>query len=387
MKLILKENKNRVGIVTLYDDNYGTCLQAFALCNKISEMGYEPEIIRYIRGNVNVRNESWMKKVMGKLRSMPPKLILTYLLSYKWIRERKAGFSNFRERYLKFGEETNYRDSIRCDLGKAYDAYVCGSDMIWSEEFADDWRYFFLQFAPSKKRISYAPSFGKNIISSENDKICSDFLHEIRCLSCREEAGVSLIKNQFGLDAVQVLDPTLLMGKDEWNRLIDKEERMLEEKYILTYVFGGISGARKNFFENLSKKEWGVHRVIPMNREQNGKDAVRGVLGPVEFLRLYRDAEFIVTDTFHGLIFALIYEKPFVVLKRQDKGHWAKYSDRMTSTLKMLGLENRYIESSFAISNEWKNLDYREVNKILIKKRKISLEYLKDSLMEVIIQC
>src|SRR5699024_4195272 len=110
MKLILKKNKNRVGIVTLYDDNYGTCLQAFALCNKISEMGYEPEIIRYIRGNVNVRNESWMKKVVGKLRSMPPKLILTYLLSYKWIRERKASFSNFRERYLKFGEETNYRD-------------------------------------------------------------------------------------------------------------------------------------------------------------------------------------------------------------------------------------------------------------------------------------
>lgn len=383
----VEENKNHIGIVTLYDDNYGTCFQAYALCHKISELGYDPEIVRYVRGNINAQKVSGIKKILAKLKALPLNSIVEYVLSYKWIRERKRGFSDFRNRYMKFGKTTNYRDCVHNDLGQTYDAFVCGSDMIWSEEFADDWRYFFLQFAPPKKRISYAPSFGKNEISSGKVKLCSDYLREIRCRSCREEAGVSLIRNQFGLSAVQVLDPTLLMKKDEWNRIIDGQGRMLEEKYTLTYVFGGFDGKRKDFFEKISKKGWGEHRIIPMNRKQNGKNAVKGILGPIEFLRLYRDAEFIITDTFHGLIFAIIYEKPFVVLKREDKGHWAKYSDRMTSTLKMFGLENRYIGSDSVILDEWKTLDYSEVNKKLLEKRKESLKYLNDSLMEVTAKC
>lgn len=378
-----KDEQKKCGMVTLYDDNYGTCLQAYALYVKIKEFGYEPTIIRYSRGEKQGNNVSGAKKKISRLMEISPKVLINYFFSYNMIRDRKTGFARFRDQFLTFTQTTNYRNDLDDSLAGAFDGYVCGSDMIWSEEFVEDWNYFFMQFVPKEKRISYAPSFGKNEISEQNHSLCDRLLREMKYLSCREEAGVAMIKREFGLEARQVLDPTLLMTKEEWDSIVKEKDRWIEEKYTLTYVFGGMGGTRLKIFEQIKEKRWGIHKVIPMNRSQYNRNAVKGVLGPIEFLRLYRNAEFIITDTFHGMIFALIYEKPFVVLEREDKGHWAKYSDRMTSTLKMLGLEERYINHNSNIPDSFKQIDYNKVGSILQQKREESLEYLKSSLAEV----
>ena len=370
----------KCGIVTLYDDNFGTCLQAFALYTKIKECGYKPIIIRYKRENRPVSQSNNSGSKINKLKNASPKMLFEYAISYKNIRDRKVGFSKFRNKYLEFTAEVNYRDYIADDTINGFDGYVCGSDMIWSEEFADDWNYFYLNFAPECKRIAYAPSFGKNEISINNRSLCGKLLEGIKYISCREVAGTAMLKQYYGMRVQQVVDPTLLLTKDDWDALMENNQPILEDKYILTYVFGGITGGREKIFSQIQNRKWGVHKIIPMNRSQYGKDSVNGILGPKEFINLYKNAEFIVTDTFHGLIFALIYEKPFVVLKREDGGHWAKYSDRMTSTLSMLGLEERYIDSNAIIPDKFNYLDYTTINDKLKIKRDESFSYLKNSL-------
>ncbi len=378
-----KEKQKNCGIVTLYDDNYGTCLQAYALYAKIKELGYMPTIIRYVRSEKTANTKKGTIGKISKVLETSPRNLVNYILSYRMICDRKAGFEKFRQQFLNFSKAVSYRYAIDDGICKVFDGYICGSDMIWSEEFVKDWDYFFLQFAPEQKRIAYAPSFGNNVISLENQELCGRMLSGIRHLSCREETGAAMVKQQFGADARQVLDPTLLMNKEEWNQILEKKERAIQEKYTLTYVFGGLSGARERIVSQIKEMKMGMYKVIPMNRNQNKKDACKGILGPEEFLHLYKDAEFIVTDTFHGMIFALIYEKPFIVLEREDGGHWAKYSDRMTSTLKMLGLEERYLSSRSTIPNRFKELDYSGIRQTIQQKRKESMEYLKYALAEV----
>lgn len=378
----MDKQKKKCGMVTLYDDNYGTCLQAYALYSKLISLGVNPEIIKY---NRCVRNASSQHKgLMARLKHMGLAGVIDYLKSYSFIKDRKFGFELFRKKYLTFTEETSYRDSLSIETIQRYDVFVCGSDMIWSEEFIDDWQFFYLDFVPSEKTISYAPSFGKNEISEDARSKCKEYLSRIRFRSCREEAGVEMIRQYFGMEFKQVVDPTILLDSSEWNELIGTKERLIEEKYTLTYVFGGLDGKRSNTFRQVQNLNLGKHRVIAMNRKQYNEKAFKGIIGPIEFLRLYRDSEFIITDTFHGLIFALIFQKPFIVLKREDAGHWAKYSDRMTSTLDMLGLRDRYVDSSTAIQRSICELDYSEINKILKRKREESLEYLGSSIREVL---
>ena len=145
------------------------------------------------------------------------------------------------------------------------------------------------------------------------------------------------------------------------------------------YLFGGTDGNRKKFFETMQKELTIRNVFVPMTYEQYNAETLPDI-GPLEYLRLFRDAEFVVTDTFHGLMFSIIFRKPFLVLERDDQNHWGKYSERMTSTLEMLGLEERYVNYSFHDFQSMKYLDYSSLDDILEEKRQYSLEYLKKSL-------
>ena len=292
-----------------------------------------------------------------------------------FIASRKKAFSDFRDKYIKFSHEEYWRDSDLIELNDVYDKFICGSDMIWSEEFLDDWRFFFLGFADYEKSCSYAPSFGRNEISSENKKMVSNYLTEIKMLSCREQGGCDLIKATFGMDSVQVIDPTLLLGKEEWEELIGNRNRLINEPYVFTYLFGDKDTERISFLKRVNK-EIGKTYSIPMNLRDKARFPIKTEVGPIEFMRLFRDAEFIVTDTFHGLMFSVLFEKPFIVLKRNDGSRWAKYSDRMTSTMKMLGVLDRYIDSDFKDFDGVKSFEDNEYREKLEKLRRLSQDYL-----------
>lgn len=366
----------KVGLVTFYSDNYGSCLQAFALYHMIKDMGYEPTLISYSRSTDGGGHSSLLSKV--KHHSL--KTILSGLLSYRMIQGKKKAFSYFRKNQFVFTDKTYCYLDDETGLNDEFDVFVCGSDMMWCEVFQNDWGHHFLRFAKNNKRVSYAPSFGINSISDSNFKCCKEYLSGFRqsCLSCRDLSGVEMIKEKFGLSAHHVVDPTMLYSKAQWGNFVIKE-RMLKRPYVLLYLFGGQIGGRKRIIKQV--KEWGIGDIKAICN--NGKYHIHNPhIGPFEYVRLFRDAEFVITDTFHGLMFSLIFEKPFVVLTRNDGQHWAKYSDRMTAQLDMLGIIERYHDSDRVLPDSFRNLDYTNISKKIEELRGQSVEYLHNALIE-----
>lgn len=358
----------KIGLVTFFDDNFGTCLQAYALFNTIQNLGYDVELIKYHRNNRTVATESRWKKIFR----YNPKTVLNYFANRKRIEEVRSSFDNFRNNHFVFSSKSYFRDSDLSELAKEYDLFICGSDMIWSEDFYDDWKYLYLAFAEKSRSLTYAPSFGKNKIKPEHINECQEYLNGIGCLSCREQAGVELLRNQFKLEATRVLDPTLLMSADDWNAIINNNDRLVQEKYNLAYCFLGTTHGREKVFSqvaHINDKKFviltGFDGVFKKYKYKQG-------CGPLEFVRLYRDSEFVVTDTFHGMLFAIIFRKPFVVLAKEPFGVSA---DRLKSTLSLLGLDDRYVNYDVNIE-DYLTIDYSKADAIINENKQTSLSFL-----------
>lgn len=369
-----------VGLVTLYSDNYGSCLQAFSLNLALKKLGLNPTLIRYIPFS----NGGGAKKKHGQLYKLlhrPLWNTLSLLINYKSITRQKAAFNHFRNTQFVFTNESYGAKSDRTGLNDKYDVFVCGSDMMWCETFEKDWEQYFLQFASKEKRISYAPSFGVNKISDLNFERCGEYLKGFNssCLSCRDTSGVEMIEKDFGLKAHHAVDPTMLLSKNEWCSLLP-DDKLINKPYVLLYLFGGYEGNRKNIFEQV--KKWGIGDIKAI--DINSKYKIKTTIGPFEYVRLFRDASYVITDTFHGLMFSLIFEKPFVLLTREDGLHWANYSDRMTSQLDMLGISERYHDMNKPLPESFRLLDYSNISPKLHKLRNDSLSYLSNALDEVV---
>ena len=366
-------NDKHIGIATFFDDNFGTCLQAYALQTVLNKLGYKSEIIRYYRGSKNIKTESRWKKLFR----YSPSIVWKYLTQRAIIERKRAAFIKFRAANMTFSPEAYYRDSDLKALENKYSAFVCGSDMIWSEDFQDDWSFLYLSFAPKMRCVAYAPSFGKNHLSKENIKVCTSYINNIGHLSCRESAGVELIKRSFGLEATHVMDPTLLLSAEEWGNAISRKNRLVEKPYNLVYCFLGTKNGREDIFEQI-KLQKDRELVFLSGADGNYKKYMyKNEAGPFEFVQMYRDAEFVITDTFHGMLFAIIFRKPFVVLAKEPFGISA---DRLKFTLSSLGLEDRYIQYETIIDEKYLNLDYTSVIPKLKALTISSLDYLKQSL-------
>ena len=369
--------RKRIGLVTFYSDNYGSCLQAFALFNTIKQLGYEPTLIKYSRSSDNGGDKS----LLGKLKHHSLSSIIKGLHDYRMIRGKKEAFVKFRNSQFPFTDKEYNKDSDETYLNSQYDRFVCGSDMMWCEVFKNDWYHHFLGFATKDKRISYAPSFGINEISDTNYELCKKYLKGFNpsCLSCRDISGVQMIRDKFGLESHHVVDPTMLLTKQQWNNIIN-DNRMIKKPYVLLYLFGGIEGERKSLLNQI--KKWGIGDLKSISI--SGKYRINNPqIGPFEYVQLFRDAQFVVTDTFHGLMFSLIFEKPFVVLTRNDGKHWAKYSDRMTAQLDMLDISERYHDPAIPIPDSFKTLDYSLISEKIDVLREQSLHYLNSALSAI----
>lgn len=366
----------KIGQVTMCGDNYGACLQAFALQHLLKKSHNEVEYIRYNRIDSIEKNG-----ILKKIKQLGIKGLVRYLNEYAFIRNRKAAFKDFRDRYIVKSPISYGSASELNALATQFDKFICGSDMIWSEEFQQDWDFYFLNFAPKAKSFSYAPSFGKNSISEENKKRVHDYLNEFSRVTCREEGGVDLIKSISDIAVKQVLDPTMLLDMDEWNEVINTKDRIIKEPFVFMYLFGKNDASRNQYINDIEKKYAKAYKLPSCKKE--ARNFPIDSIGPIEYLRLFRDAGFVVTDTFHGLMFSLIFNKQFVVLNRTDSSNWAKYSDRMTSTLKMFGLSDRYIFADRMNANDLAKIDYDIVNQKINLKRKESRDYLNEIIGDI----
>ena len=342
----------KVAIVTLIDYyNQGNRLQNYALQEKIKELGHEVDTLGVFA-------------LRGLYGAVEFSMHIFFTPLYKRMKKNKI-LSNQTQKLIAVD---NYSKKKLNELGKKYDAVVIGSDQVWNPQYLDYPYVLFGFFADKEKCMSYAGSFGVSKIAKNRFKQYKKGLGHIPYISVRENEGSALVKEIVGENAPVVLDPTLLLTKEEWMKYA-KPYPNKPKKYLLTYSL--MPKKKVNRYIKKLQKETGLE-VVNLNR---GRDK-HFIHTSAEFIDLFLNAEVIVTNSFHGHAMSIALEKPFISFISKKST-----SSRVYSLLKNLGLENR--TSDKIKKEEYFTLDYTDVNKKLAKKREESLAFLKKSLESI----
>ena len=353
----------KIGILTFSNSyNYGAALQAYALKTVIDELGYEASIIDYtIKSDFRQYNPA----IFSSGLIFAPVKIKDYFENVK----RKKAFSAFRERYFNLSDKQYFDSDELTELNEMYDAFVVGSDQVWNvnitHKIPED---FLLSFVSDTKiKIAYAPSIGNGEDTFlENRNIFSDRLSRFDFISCREESGADLIGKITGQSIPVVLDPTLLLEPEKYIAL-DSEYEGRKDKYIFVYTFGKI---RKDYILKLAKEKQLKIKYFS-NFFHPGLCEKISHSGPSEFINLIRNAEYVITNSFHGTVFSILMKKQFCVynLSANDL--------RIQPMLNRFGLNSRIYTAGFNIDNQ---INYRNIFDKINIERKSSIAFLKDAL-------
>ena len=368
-----------VAITTFISHNFGTCLQAFALKRAVEKLRFSPLVVtsRKIGSPPQKKRVSTaICLILGLLKKYGPIRFIKFLKARRYWALNDVQFLRFVQDYLPV---QNNKDNLS---SQNFSYAIAGSDMIWSAEYTENMDLYFLRWVEPYKRIAYAPSFGETNVELAIQNIHSRYIREFKNVSCREQSGCEYIKKIAGVDAKLVCDPTLLFTSAEWHGLLDFMTS--NSPIILVNCFGGLDKTDTLYLKQLAKRKGLQVRYLNTGIDEALNEAKYGFegYGPIQFLSLSSSCEFQIVNGYHGLLFALTFGKPFVVLHRYQGEHWAKHEQRMSDILDYLGLSDRYINSLKEISDLHFSLDYSCVNTKLEAFRKESWEYLSHSLKQ-----
>lgn len=343
----------KIGIITYWqsNDNYGQLLQCFALQQYLRLQGHEPYLIRYDMSNRNMHASNKWKKVYKILLVYP---VIKYLLNRKKKRlqlallseiSRKNAFRKFDEfRQQMIVQSSKLYSSLyelQSDAPKA-DIYITGSDQVWSQLLnIKENEVYFLNFGDScTRRVSYAASFAMDEYPTNLHKILKENLERFQAVSVREKVGV-YICSSVGVNAIQVVDPTLLLGCDVYRKIASNKKH---SKYVYIYSLN-VSTADEMYFNEIkqiaNKRECDIV-VTPASGCVPGIELFDGVIYDYasipEWLANIDNAEFVVTTSFHGVVFCILLHTPFVYIPL--KGNLAKMNNRALNLLDEVGLSN-----------------------------------------------
>lgn len=370
-----------IGIITIHKIfNYGSVLQAYALQYICEKLGFRTEIIDYNFPNEFHRNNRFTTPDNNR-KSEP--LLLKLLFALSLIRQHK-GIAKFVGRHMKLSK-TQYDSPHSLEENvPIYDVYITGSDQLWNPKHTNADPAFMLHFAPdSALKISYAASIASTI-PQELHSVYSKYLGRYSHISLREEAGAGLVRRLVGRDATTVLDPTLLLDAQEWNKMAAPSVKR-KRKYILCYFLNYSFDAFPyvDDFAEYVQKQTG-YDIISIARPPHKFKSLRHVQYRVgasveEFLALVRDAEIVLTTSFHGTAFALNFEKPlFTIIKSANEA-----DSRQLGLMRSVGLEHLAISKDSPypqISSAY--YDKETMRGRLQSLRNDSIDFLKDSLKD-----
>lgn len=351
--------------------NYGASLQAYSLQQFLLENGHENEIIDYKPIYSRARYNFWYVSPRYKFCSFKllwfPVCLFLAPKRFKTI-NRKKSFDTFTRQYLRLtnGRYENYKHLEKADL-KA-DAFIVGSDQVWNSDHINgrDPANYLAFASKGSRKISYAASFGMDHIKLGYEKMVYENLKTFDYITVRESHGLQIL-DDLGLKGEQVVDPTLLHDRDWWNKhCISK----VNDEYLLVYDFGcstvirDISQkiARARGLKIYSINDFTTHDYADININ----DA-----GPIEFISLIRGAKYFVSNSFHGTIFSLIFEIPFLVVKRTQ----GNVNSRMESLLKMVGINDRLV-GDLSETDNLDDIDFTTVKKNIKDKALLSANLL-----------
>lgn len=352
--------KKQIGILTWhYYNNFGSVLQTYALHTTIKKLGYNCKVVNYRKCK-----ESYLKTL---IKLCLVKLGICINKGYKFLRFRSRELSQTRFLYT--------RKQLR-KATQSIDVLVCGSDQIWAPNVLNT--IYMLDFADEHiSKISYAASIGLNYIPDELCGTYKELLHDFKSISVREESGVSLLKEKCDTESICVLDPSFLIEKDEWERFTSK--RKLLKDYVFCYFLNNNHNYKETVRTYADELNLKIVAVSSNKNDSEWVDVLDECAGPEDFLNYIKNASLIITDSFHGMAFSLIFNKNFYVFERFAVSDEINQNSRIYNLLKKTGLEERIISAGMKARCE-ENICYEKVNILLEKEKKYSLEYLKEAL-------
>lgn len=375
--------KKKIAVVNRTNlKNFGSVLQVYALCDAVKKLGYEAEVV-WQSGNMSQNYDLRPNKVFKtalKLLCHPTLLWSTV----KTVMEVKGNvidegkIKKFDDFVAKNFNQTFYDPSEieRVAASDKYDKFICGSDQIWCTTTLYPDPMMYLRFAPKEKRIAYAPSLGRNYIPNYNKRILKKYIKDVPCVSVREDEGHRLIKDLTGRDVAVVSDPTLLMRNNEWDKL--KEDVQLPERYVLCYFLDEPADDVQNAISKYAhKKNLDIVVLGKLGTVDFPSDRIyQPTAGPGEFLTIISKAEMVITDSYHGMLFAINYHRNFWSVERAYSQF--DQSSRQLTVLSRLGMEKRYLKSNFNFTDA--EIDYVKVQTKINDFVSYSMNYLKTSL-------
>jgi hypothetical protein len=364
---------NKVAIATIvYISNYGTVLQAYATQQILRKLGYDSEIIQYLPKRVAAKQvllacgSASTKNLLRRFASITVRLPGNLLI-------RKV-FARFVQRYLHFTAAKYETAAQARENPPKADIFLTGSDQVWNSKYNEgiDCVYY-LGFVPNgKKKVAYAASIGSEDYLEHEKQEIRRLLAEYDFLSVREKSAQQAIR-ALGINHVQhVLDPTLLLSVADWSKLFAK--RKVKDQYLLLYILGrdkklitiGETLAKER---NLKIVKIGLDFIFSSKVARNDF-----FCSPNEFLSYFYHADYVVTNSFHGLSFILNFRKQFSIVLPQT------FATRLESPLAQFGLERRIIRDDRDLAKQKKPVDYTRAEPQLQKAKEESIQFLKEAL-------
>lgn len=368
----------KAGLITFhFAHHYGAQLQAYATMRAVEQLGMDCEIIDYRLPHTTRTNR------LFHFTPFPKAVLLNShtIMHYGDLRRRYKRFEAFVSSYMKLSPRryTNL-DELRA-APPSYDVYISGSDQIWNPFIFQDSRFdpaFFLAFAGEKKKIAYAPSLGAGTFPQNLMWELEGYLSSYKALSARESSGRSVLEKASGRKVETVLDPTLLLSGEDWGKLANAPEK---GSYILCYFISPYEALMPTL--NAVMRETGLPLVQLAGMRRRVPGAGRIVLdaGPKEFLGLFRNAAFVVTNSFHGTVFAMQFEKPFMT-GVSPRELMKPAQSRIYNLLQTAGLTGRI--AGLPETQAWDlPVDYSEVKARLFPAVEASRAYLRKNLLDM----
>lgn len=360
----------KINTITCHDVyNSGASLQAYALMKYLQECGHDVKIIDYKPEYLSRHYKLWIVANPKYEKNMILKIIylLLKLPGRLWALKTKKVFDNFRNQYLNITETRyNSNEELKNNLPEA-DIYIAGSDQIWNATFQNGKdEAFYLDFVPNNKiKASYAASFATETFPEELKQKTSKMLSKFDYISVREKSGLDILKDMDIKNGVQVLDPVFLLDKEHWEKMcIDIK---CTQKYLLVYDFDNNPLIKEIAIKISEEKGLKIYTIF----KSDYSDKVISQMGPIEFISYIKNAEFIISNSFHGTAYSLIFEKEFIVTNRVDK-----INTRMRDLLSEIGISERLVSNIDGVTC-LERLNYSDIKDNidkLIKRSKLYLD-------------
>ncbi len=336
--------KKIVNIYTLNGNfNYGNKLQNYAIVKKMNDYGFKVNTIWF--------DYSLKRRLINFLKSL-------FIFKLKYSRHRN--FELFTKKYLN----RKYKNCIA-------DKYIVGSDQVWNYTLKTFNPIFLKPSDNPKNNISFSASFGVDHIEDKYIDVFKNGFKNFKYISVREKSGKDIIKKLTNRNDINLLlDPTLLLTKEDWNAISKKPKNYNEKKYIFAYFLGGISKKIQSEINKVAKDyDCEIIDII------NPKDKYYSC-GPSEFIWLLKNAFLILTDSFHACVFSIIYKKNFGVFDRNDKVE--SMSSRIDNLLNLFDLKDNYCQKQY--KDSILKTDFHNTNKIMKEEQEKSESFLMESL-------